>query len=224
MSSYDPRHDSDSSDNIPWVPNPDDIASYREGLPSRPSWENDRNSDLVDSRSITSSELPGEFSGPFDHGGSRSVDDDDDFIANPDVYDEEVALAGVVARNGAGRGSEMRTKTSRSLSVESFDSVMSYTGRIGFITTPEVIEFEDLPGEERGDPHQQRQVRKGRRPDDAQREAALAKRELRRSARANRPDPCVYYTLCIIMVGVPAVVLVVMFVFVLDVRGGDDEG
>jgi hypothetical protein len=119
------------------------------------------------------------------------------------------------------------------MSVESLDSVPSYSGRISFLVNPEVIEFEDLPGEERGDP--KRHARRGRRGDNnngknTKRASAetIRKRDLQRSAMANRPDPCIYYTICIIMVVIPAVVLVVMFVFVLDVSpegsdGGDDE-
>ena len=91
---------------------------------------------------------------------------EDDFVANPEVFDEEAVR--VVARslanasnesrdgsNPSGSGTDRRVKTTRSMSVDSIDSVRSYTGRISFLVNPDVIEFEDLPGEERGNSNRQ---------------------------------------------------------------------
>ena len=96
---------------------------------------------------------------------------------------------------------------------ESIDSVLSYTGRISFKTSPEVITFVDDPNEDRGTHY----TRYGRTDLSQKRKSSSS------SYSSKPPDPCIYYTLCCIMVALPTTILIIMFMFVIDLDGNDDN-
>jgi hypothetical protein len=103
---------------------------------------------------------------------------------------------------------------SNNSSSASVDSVLSYTGRISFKTSPEVITFVDGPNEDRGTHY----TRYGRMDLSSKRGSSSS------SSYTQPSDPCIYYTLCCIMVAVPTTILIVMFMFVIDMDGEDDNG
>ncbi len=118
------------------------------------------------------------------------------FVRKTGPLDEKCLVHG---RNQSAIG----RSTTKQASTASIDSVLSYTGRIAFQTTPEVITFIDDPNEDRGTHY----TRIGR------------KDNLKTKASSSKPksrNPCTYYTLCCIMIIIPAAVLIVLFVVVLD--------
>jgi hypothetical protein len=106
-------------------------------------------------------------------------------------------------------------KTSNDSSSASIDSVLSYTGRIAFKTSPEVITFVDGPDEDRGT-HYSRYGRT-----DLSRKRGSSSSSSSSSSYEKGPDPCIYYFLCCVMVAVPTIILIVMFTFVIDLDGDD---
>jgi hypothetical protein len=225
------HNESDSTDAIPWVPKPEDLdfESSSEEQEVDDSGSDDQGGPHEGSDGDSTSSDYGNWT--VYSSALRFDDDDDDFVQNPTkdgsslpkgdcISDDNEALevanrqlrameegqehGAVVLKNSKGSARE-----SSSTSMDgSIDSVFSYTGRISFCTTPELITFEDDPNEERGT-HYTKIGKKAK--------------EEKIKSRSDAPDPCVYYSLCCIMVAVPVVVLTIMFVFVIDVNGDDKK-
>ncbi|KAG7365732.1 hypothetical protein IV203_028402 [Nitzschia inconspicua] len=107
--------------------------------------------------------------------------------------------------------------SSNDSSSASFDSIMSYTGRISFKTSPEIITFEDGPNEDRGTHYSQY----GQSEKDVSH--SMKKKKSSSSNVGQRDDPCIYYTLCCLMIALPAAILMVMFLFVIDLDGDNSN-
>jgi hypothetical protein len=122
------------------------------------------------------------------------------------------------------RGVVARSHSNDSSSA-SLDSVLSYTGRISFKMSPEVIHFQDDPDEDRGRHYSQygRANLSGGSNSSSRTTTNNNNKHSGYTSYKDRPDPCIYYTLCCAMIAVPAAILIVMFVFVIDLDGSDSN-
>ncbi|KAL3940332.1 MAG: hypothetical protein SGARI_001011, partial [Bacillariaceae sp.] len=228
------QNDSDGSDTIPWVPRPEDLV-FETSAEEEQGSGNIENQDSESSDGYSSDYANGTvYSSALKFGDeSMHLEDRDDFVQNPDMNasgvsffadDDEADAVQAVRRqlrtieegrpgaqrqpSGILKGSKSSSQSSSASIDASLDSVLSYTGRISFAIQPDVITFEDGPNEDRGI-HYNNFGRGSKSKDEKYRR------------RGSGPDPCVYYSLCCIFVFVfvPAVVLTILFVFVIDLNG-----